>query len=288
MTGAPDSPHAPAPDLALLGWAEGHVGAFRWEWCGWDHAESSVWRLRADGGVRYLKTFPGPRKFELERRALELWAPRVPRAPELLASDTDMRALLMGAVEGRDVHALDLDPTSEITLHFAAGQWLRGMHNLEFEDPDPMPLGDALGARASNWLVRAGGLVADADLHRVSAEAVGLAAVGQAPRVPCHRDYSPRNWVWDESGIGVIDFEHARPDWWLVDMDRLEGRWWVGRPELRSSFFAGYGRTPSAEESAAARALGLVNALATIVWAVEHRDRNFEAEGRARLARALS
>jgi Ser/Thr protein kinase RdoA (MazF antagonist) len=113
--------------------------------------------------------------------------------------------------------------------------------------------------------------------------------------VPCHRDFGPRNWLWDATtagvarsagaGLGVIDFEHARPDVWWVDVQRLIDDAWRADPGLEDAFWLGYGRRPGADERRLGAALRLLYAVGTVAWGAEHGDAPFEAQGRAVLRR---
>jgi len=127
----------------------------------------------------------------------------------------------------------------------AAGAWLQRLHRLPPVDDDPLPLEEAVRARLEGWSRRAAGRLAPETLRWASAR-VGDADLAGVRRVPCHRDIVPRNWLWDDTtGLCVIDFEHAQPDVWWVDVHRL------------------------ADEP----------------WGAEHGDAPFEAQGRAVLCR---
>jgi Ser/Thr protein kinase RdoA (MazF antagonist) len=83
-----------------------------------------------------------------------------------------------------------------------------------------------------------------------------LKDLGPLPAVPCHLDYTPRNLLcWTNQltptsevhenssapNIGVIDFEHARPDLAARDLVRMATRIWPGRADLEEAFLCGYG-----------------------------------------------
>ena len=276
------------PPAELAAWVRAHLGpTCAFAWAGWDHAQSEVWRVDAGARPAYCKRYATPAKHGAERAFLERWAPQLPGTPALIASfdpEADAPALLMTAVAGSRVDALDLDANSLAVIHERAGAWLAQLHALAWDDRDPVRLGEAMRRRADSWLARARGLVED-EVRAWVAEAAERLAQIDAARVPCHRDFSPRNWLWDGERLGVIDFEHARADWWLHDLDRLEARCFGEHPELREAFLRGYGRRPSDAELALARALATVQALSTIVWARSHGDREFEREGWARMQR---
>ena len=253
----------------------------------WDHAESAVARLIApDGRAAYLKAHRQPRKLRQERAALERWAPALPGTPRLLtARDEEPAALLLSARSGVRVDAATWDAETARAIQRAAGAWLRRLHGLPHVDDDPLTPAAALQRRHDAWAQRAAGHLPAATLAWVAEQLQG-ADLGTLRRVPCHRDFGPRNWLWDEhDGLSVIDFEHARPDLWWVDVQRLVDEAWLADPGLEGAFWRGYGRQPTADERALGQALSALYAVGTVVWAVEHGDDAFEALGRSVLRR---
>ena len=102
--------------------------------------------------------------------------------------------------------------------------------------------------------------------------------------MPCHRDWQTRNWLVDAAGEPwAIDFEHARVAPWFEDVGRLWWREWQGRPGLAEAFFDGYGRRLDGDDRRWFDISSALWHLTTIVWADEHDDRPFLAEGRAHL-----
>jgi hypothetical protein len=267
---------------AVLGWRPTRVRD-----TSWDHAESAVARLEADDGRRaVLKVHRQERKHRQERFALETWAASLPGTPTLLAArDGQPSALLMSARPGVLVDAREHPRPTLLRAHEAAGAWLRRLHRLPFVDQDPVPLPEALRARLDGWSRRAAGPLAAETLRWVSTR-VAEADLSGARRVPCHRDFGPRNWLWDDTaGLSVIDFEHARPDVWWVDVHRLVDEAWRADPGLEDAFWLSYGRRPDADERRLGDVLRLLYAVGTVAWGAEHGDARFEAQGRAVLQR---
>jgi hypothetical protein len=267
---------------AALGWRPSHVHD-----ASWDHAESAVAQLVADDGRRaYLKTHRQARKHRQERAALEAWAPSLPATPTLWAArEGSPSALLMSACPGARVDAQERPRATLLQVHEAAGAWLQRLHRLPFVDDDPLPLEEAVLARLEGWSRRAAGRLAPETLRWASAR-VGDADLAGVLRVPCHRDFGPRNWLWDDTaGLCVIDFEHAQPDVWCVDVNRLVDEPWHADPGLEDAFWAGYGRRPDAHERSLGDAMRLLYAVGTVAWGAEHGDAPFEAQGRAVLRR---
>ncbi len=204
------------------------------------------------------------------------------RSPRLLACrEEHPRGVVLSWERGVVVEAAGLGGREETVLHERAGGFLRALHELPVEDPDTVPLDEAYALRLSEWEGRAVGVVPSTllvDVRDAVSEALPL--LGAQRRVPCHRDYTPRNWLAGEDGeLVVIDFEHARHDARLTDLQRLWTGLWRSRPELREAFLAGYGRELDEDEEGMLRRLSALWALSTVVWAREHRDAAFEAHG---------
>jgi Ser/Thr protein kinase RdoA (MazF antagonist) len=176
-------------------------------------------------------------------------------------------------------------------VHREAGAWLARLHRLPVTDDDPLPLAEAYRRRADAWIGRARDLLPAATLRSVrSCLDEALPRLEARRRVPCHRDMGPRNWLVADGRLrAVIDFEHARPDVAEVDVARLATTVWPRRPEFRAAFLAGYAQAdgPGDPEAPWVRGLLVLEALGTVVWAVEHGDASFELRGRAALARLL-
>jgi thiamine kinase-like enzyme len=94
--------------------------------------------------------------------------------------------------------------------------------------------------------------------------------------VPCHRDYSPRNWLVSEARgqlqWALIDFERARLDLRYADFHRMWPDVWKERPARRAAFFDGYGSELSSDEERCLEITVLANCLATIPWASANGD----------------
>ncbi|QDV09363.1 hypothetical protein Poly30_49210 [Planctomycetes bacterium Poly30] len=289
MTGAGAGAGSAEPGPQLVAFVEETAGPVsRWRDASWDHAESEVWEASLQSGGRvFLKCHRQPGKFAQEREALERWAPAVGECPALLAArGQEPRALLLEAVPGEPLLSAGLTAEEECAHHERAGRWLRRLHALPFEDSDPLAIPEALTKRSETWSSRASGRVEPgliAEIHaRVSAP---WPAGAQVPRrVPCHRDFTARNWIASGDSFHVIDFEHARADWALVDVERARSSIPAGREALWSAFLKGYGH---AVNHALLDRLELHAALARVVWAVEHEDAEFERSGRSVIAARL-
>ena len=97
--------------------------------------------------------------------------------------------------------------------------------------------------------------------------------------MPCHRDYLPSNWLADDEGswVGVIDFEHARPDHPLADVARLAAYVWPDRPDLEEAFRRGYGPLPG--DAMTVHAYAVAEAWFRWSWGRTHGDAMLAASG---------
>ena len=274
--------------LQFLQTTLGPFETIRFYFYGWQHAESNVWRVSSGEKRYFLKQHAQPRKFQQEVYAYQNWTPQLALTPDLIAIDIDLSALLLSPVPGTLVQEVTLTPKQEQEVYRRAGAFLRRLHDLPFEDMDTLPLADALLMRSKSWLKRAQGLLDEQTIQWVSAqlgEAAQIVRERGWTRVPCHRDYTARNWLWAGDTLHVIDFEHAKPDLFLADFEKLRSLVWLHRSGLQDAFFEGYGRSLTDDEAGVLESLALHGALVMVVWACEHGDKTFERQGREVLGR---
>ncbi len=233
-------------------------------------------------GRIYGKAHRRRRKYLQEKQAYLLWSSLV-RTPRLLDYSDDTMTLLLTEARGQSGsrHPLPLD------AHRAAGRWLRRLHSIEADDQDDVPWLEALRRRVEALQVRASPIV-DASTTALTLQPVFDLLRTSAPmcRVPCHRDYEPRNWVYDGTDITVLDFEHARLDAAPWDLTRLGNVSWATNPASRSAFAEGYGPTDGRFWDWV-DALTWMDGLSTLVWGLTHRDREFIEKGRRTVDRAV-
>jgi Ser/Thr protein kinase RdoA (MazF antagonist) len=237
----------------------------------------------ADGHDRVIKQFRSPRAFEQERRALAQWfgdGERVggARTPRLIAAAPELATLILERLPGA---AADQD---DVDMHRAAGRFLAALHQLEVVDDDPLPLAEALAQRTSAWLRRVA--LEPEQARIVEQHGPRPELFRDARRVACHRDFAPRNWLWDGEDLAVIDFEHARPDLALVDLTKLHVGVWSRRPACAAAFFEGYGRPLCDRQREQLRALVVLHGVASLAWGQERGDAELILEGRTALALA--
>ncbi len=271
---------------------------------GWEDSDSEVLRVTADDGRRFfLKQFASPRKFTQAVNAYSQWLDRFyGQVPQLVSANFEMRLLLLSDLGDCCCSWQALTPAQQTSLLFQAGVFLRRLHGTAVVEDDLMPAGDAVLVRAQSLGRKIEETTLDITLLpstcmvQVVREIEEISTtLNQIGRVPCHRDFWKRNWIWrnseDHAGagiqLGVFDFEHARPDVFLFDFMKLWAHCWLERPHLEQPFWDGYGRCLSDMERCFLRRCASIHAVQTIVWATEHSQDDFVAQGRSLLTAAM-
>lgn len=276
----------------------------RWHFIGSPRGPCRVWQVR---GPRYaagviVKQFRNERAFQQERHAYQRWLPQLPEetATLLAVCDAPVRALVLAQVPGEPLAQAPVTAELERAAHRRAGYFLRALHAVPEPDHDPVSLGQAVQLRHAAWLARVRPAVGDEEhaLLREQAALADPALFAGVRRVPCHRDFTPGNWLVSGpviegqiarlDGFFVVDFEHAHLDCPLFDIVKLWTDLWGERPDLEAAFFAGYGRALGALELKQLRVLAAMHAMATVAWAHEHADLHFQALGQRALRRVLA
>lgn len=212
----------------------------------WPDGKSSVYELRDGEGVSwFVKQHHDPASYSAELFAYRRWVSAVAdRAPVLRAHDDSQLALVVSAVPSSGIRDWRDDD-----IRRDAGALLRRFHTGE-----SFGLWDDIAAvkqaAVEQWVRREDGLLARREVDFVSGCATALASLPKPARVPCHRDYTPRNWVIDNGRVQVIDFEDAGADAWLTDIGRVTIGYWRDEPHLTDAFLDGYGRRLSTDEVA--------------------------------------
>ncbi|MCB9759749.1 MAG: aminoglycoside phosphotransferase family protein [Alphaproteobacteria bacterium] len=228
-------------------------------------ASCQVWQSE---GV-FFKQHRSARGFAQEVHALRALTPALGSAPRLLGVDEGRRLLRLSAVPGQDADAMDLTEDQRAVIAREAGRWLAALHQMPCPQDDPLSVGAAVARRIE---------AADAVAAR---EAFGDgAAFDGLTRCWCHRDFRPRNWrVTPALEVSILDFEHTRPDLWLVDLVRLD-------EPVRVAVLEGMGRRLTPRERDALTVLRLLDGAQTLRWGLRHGERCFIDEGRRVLADA--
>lgn len=234
----------PAATVAELGSVTGNARTWLWE---------------GEHGSGVAKVYRSHRTFRQELHAYQNWTPRLPHVAALLGFGTGSPPwLLFERLAGVPVSKLRLSEEQELALHAAAGVWLARLHELPIDDDD-IELEAAYRLRWQPVWEESLALALPTPIEREPNALrfwvgdrlrAAIPALRGSARVPCHRDYTPANWLADASGswVGVVDFEHARPDHPLADLARLAAYVWPVRPDLRAAFQDGYGPLPGSAE----------------------------------------
>ena len=284
----------PSPELVL--WITAEAGPPRGlAPCGWPQGRSRVWRVhRPDGPPLFLKQYSDETTRQQELRTYREWLPAVrddvTRTPRVVAeSPPVLCSLLLDGLDGELVSRIPLEEAEGAWAHRRAGEWIARLHAIPFTDDDPMPLSEAIPLRLAFWLDRGGEELSreEGDLAR-RLVGDGSIFVGDR-RVPCHRDFQMRNWILDRTSdphrLGVIDFEHARPDHPLVDSVRVRERALPRYPSWFDAFVDGMGIPVDPRIEAKLIALSAVHAVGSVVWGAQQGDRSLRQEGHSLLDR---
>ncbi len=264
--------------------------------CSWTHQLSSVLRLRdASGTMWFLKRHRDRDRYLAEVTAYRRWVPALgDRAPRLRACDDSLRIIIMSAVPG------DLTPwpaatmaaepgakhAAEAAVQYNAGAVLRRLH----EAQPARPWGDFGSAKLGEFdrlKSQAAGLLTARELATARAEVDALMRLPCPVRVPCHRDYTPRNWLVDDDALYIVDFEWSRTDVWVSDLARLHLGIWEARPDLQAAFLRGYGRALGDTDQGILHGCAVLTAVWLLIKARETGQPSFEDATRASLHRLL-
>lgn len=250
----------------------------------WGLVDTAVLRVRAGGRDLTVKAAgPGNHHLSRELDAHERWTGPLldgGRAPRLVHADRAANVLVATWLPGE--LAQDGPAQHDPEVHRQAGELLARLHGQDARPDDGWEA--AQRTRVLTWLGREHRIPEEQEV-RVR-ELVAGWPDDPAVVVPTHGDYSPRNWLWDDGTVRVIDFGRAawRPA--ATDLGRLATREWRGRPELEAAFLEGYGVDP--REAGAWSRMQVAEAVGTAAWAYQVGDEPFEAEGLRMLTEALA
>jgi hypothetical protein len=264
--------------------------------CSWKHRMSSVVSLHDMGGATwFLKQHHDRERYLAEITAYRRWVPALAgRAPRLRAFDDSLQAVIVSAVPGElppwPAASADDDGSEEriadAAIQQSAGALLRQLHDgqpaLPWDD-----FGSAKAAEFDQLRPFAAGLLTSHELATARSQVHELAGQPCPVRVPCHRDYTPRNWLVDAGTVYVVDFEWSRLDVWVSDLARLHLGIWPARPDLRDAFLNGYGRELTDADHAILHGCAVLTAVWMLVKAHESHQPSFEEGSRTALRRLI-
>lgn len=277
-----------------------------------------LYQLSNSKDIIWLKIFPEKRKFRQELAALQFTGRHfLHGTPQLLGYTIDRpaTALLFSHCSGEHFSLTANSNTSRGIFHHA-GIFLHRLHQLPITSTDDISPCEALRlriralekqSRKLNLLKK----YPDFNDRLNSIMPVLNENSTLLTRSFCHRDFSPRNWLYDQTtqNFSVIDFEHARTDIALLDLVKLNAHYFPAHPEYKTAFYTGYhnsaqnkpaespaelqkkpdGNTrqypdcSSAEFTRTLNALTLFYSLQTLAWAIRYNDAEFLALAHAAL-----
>jgi Ser/Thr protein kinase RdoA (MazF antagonist) len=265
--------------------------------CSWTHQMSTVLRLRdASGTMWFLKRHRERGRYLAEVTAYRRWVPALgDRAPRLRACDDSLRIIIMSAVPGNPAPwpaaaraaGPSAQQTAEAVVQYDAGAVLRRLH----EAQPALPWGDFGSAKLGEFdhlKSQASGLLTARELATARTEVEALMRLPCPVMVPCHRDYTPRNWLVDDHALYIVDFEWSRTDAWVSDLARLHLGIWEARPDLQAAFLRGYGLELDDTDQAILHGCAVLTAVWLLIKARETGQPSFEDATRASLQRLLS
>ncbi len=264
--------------------------------CSWEHRMSSVLRLRdTSGGTWFLKHHRDRERHDAELLAYRKWVPALgSRAPRLRAFDASLATVILSAVPGvpapwpgQEVSGPAPERSAERAMQRQAGALLRRFHDSQTALPWK-DFGLAKIEELDRLKPLAAGLLTAREMAFAQAEVAALGGIACPGMVPCHRDYTPRNWLVDAGTLSVVDFEWSRLDVWISDLARLHLGAWTNRPDLQEAFLSGYGRNVSDTDRRILRGCSVLTAVWLLVKARETRQPSFEDASRTALLRLLA
>ncbi len=252
-------------------------------------------RLRdASGTDWFLKRHRDRERYDAELRAYRtVVAALRGRAPRLLAFDESLQVMILSAVPGQPASwpapqsgRPATERGAERVVQRAAGEILRRLHDAQPAiawpgfAADKVELFDRLRPAVAGLLTRR-------QLDAARTEIARLTDIPAPARVPCHHDYTPRNWLVHGAAVYVIDFEWSGPDAWVADLARLHLGIWPTRPDLQGAFLQGYGRRLRAADRVALHGCAVLTAVWLVSKAHETGQASFEDASRKALLRLI-
>lgn len=251
----------------------------------WDLVDTAVLHLRVPDVGEVVVKAGGTANTHLRREVTAyesgVLAPLRRRVPRLLHADRARQVLAVGFLPGVLV-ASDPGLADDVEVHRQAGELLGHLHRQP-------PVADdgwerRQDAKALAWLDEPHRL--EPSLVARLRELVRDNHYRPSALVPTHGDWQPRNWLWDDGRLLVIDLGRFEPRPAQTDLARLAHQHWREHPELEAAFVAGYGGDP--RDPLTWRMVRLREAVGTACYAYAVGDEVFEAQGRAMIDEALA
>lgn len=236
----------------------------------WPDGKSLVHQVRdGDGSRWFIKRHRDRESYSTEVFAYRRWVPALgDRAPVLHAHNDSLCTIVVSALR-----ASGRQDWQDDDVRRDAGVALRVLHDAESFGPWEN-IAAAKQDELERWTRAGVGLLSHAEIDIAKQCIAALASLPAPERVPCHHDYTPRNWIVDNGRVQVIDFEETQPDAWMSDIGRMSIGFWPDKPHFTDAVLDGYGRHLSAHDEATAISLFAVTAVKFIVLGTELRKRD--------------
>ncbi len=254
----------------------------------WPYHGSEVYELLGPREARFiLKRHRASRYFQMELDGYR-WAPILGpgRAPQLLAADPQLHAIIMARLPGSTLLDSALSRNDELEAYHQAGQLLRRFHSAIPLTSDTQVI-DQLLSKIDQFQIQVGDELTPRQHARVREQATRLAELAPAlGAVATHGDFQPRNLLWDPATrhLALIDFEKAAPAPAIRDLARIGAGPLRDRADLRASFYQGLGRTLTSNEHEALAALIILDSLSGLAWGIPNGDTEIVNRARAILS----
>jgi Ser/Thr protein kinase RdoA (MazF antagonist) len=261
----------------------------------WGHRMSAVLRLRDGTGADwFLKCHRDRGRYDAELTAYRSWVAALEgRAPRLRAFDESLQTMILSALPGQPASWPAPQPgqpgterSGERAIQRAAGEILRRLHDAQPAIPWPDFAADKI-EQFNGLRPAVAALLTRRQLDAAGTEVARLINVPAPARVPCHHDYTPRNWLVHGDAVYVFDFEWSGLDAWVADLARLHLGIWPTRPDLQDAFLQGYGRHLGPADRAALRGCAVLTGVWLLSKARETGQPSFEAGSRRALLRLI-
>ncbi len=256
---------------------------------------SAVLRLRdASDAEWFLKHHRDRERYDAELMAYRTWVAALKgRAPRLRSFDDSLQVMILSALPGQPASwpaAEPGDPSTERirerVIQREAGAILRRLHDAQLAIPWPGFAADKL-AQFDDLRPAVAGLLTRRQLDAAGAEVARLNNIPAPAQVPCHHDYTPRNWLVRGGTVYVFDFEWSGPDAWVADLARLHLGIWPARPDLQAAFLQGYGRRLDPVDHMALHGCAVLTGVWLLSKAHETGQPSFEEASRKALLRLI-
>jgi len=248
----------------------------------WPLQDTTVIHVRNAHGDYIVKASTTSHHIERELRAHEQFLNRlrIP-TPQLEHGSLDAGILVTGYLPGELV--LGTPAEHQADVYRQAGAILRELHYPGDISHDYL---DRLVGQAREALDRARDLLPESQLAALR-KRVDEFRPRPVRLYFTHGDYQPRNWLYHEGKVSVIDFGRALQRSWVSDLVRMQHQQFLGRPDLEVAFMDGMKRRLTETDLAVLGLETLQASVGTIVWAHRIHDGAFEQHGREMVARVL-